>query len=76
MTKTRIVQSLLKENFEFKKLYEEHASFEKELETLSKKKYVDDSDEVTKKILQKKKLSGRDRMEQLIHEYEKKNTTN
>ena len=70
VSRNHVIKKILKENFEFRKLSEEHEEFETKLETLAKKKYVDEQDEHTKKTLQKKKLSGKDRMEELIAEYE------
>jgi len=68
--RTHTIQELIRTNFEFKQLYKEHESLEKKLDELSKVKFVSINDEKTKKELQKKKLVGRDRMEQILRQHQ------
>ena len=67
---TNTIQELIKNNFEYKQLHKEHEKLEVKLFELSKKKFVSVEDEQTKKQLQKKKLVGRDRMEQILREHQ------
>jgi uncharacterized protein YdcH (DUF465 family) len=64
------IQELIKTNFEFKQLYKEHETLEDRLDQISKLKFVSEDDETKKKELQKKKLLGRDRMEEILRQYE------
>lgn len=50
-------------------LYQEHVFFEKELEELEKKTQLSDEDEFQIKALKKKKLMGRDRIENILRKY-------
>jgi len=51
---------------ELKKLWEEHLEFEEQLERFNRRVYLSAAEEVERKTLQKKKLQGRDRMEQIL----------
>lgn len=67
---TKTVQELIKKNFEFKTLHKQHETLETKLSELSKAKFVSPEDEQLKKELQKKKLVGRDRMEQILRQHQ------
>jgi uncharacterized protein YdcH (DUF465 family) len=64
------IQELIRTNFEFKQLHREHETLEQKLDQLSKLKFISKEDEASKKQLQKKKLVGRDRMEQILRQHE------
>lgn len=68
-----IVKKLLELNEEFKKLYNEHFELEKKIAEFDSKHYLSPEEELERKRLQKLKLSGKDRMFQIINEYKKKN---
>ena len=59
-------QSLLKENDTFRKLYEEHEKYERQLKELDKVRYLTPEQEMQRKTVQKLKLSGKDRMARMI----------
>ena len=63
-------EELIRTNFEFKQLYKEHEKLETKLEEITKLKFVSREDENLKKELQKKKLVGRDRMEEILRQHE------
>ncbi len=67
---SKIIQDLVKTNFEFKQLHKEHETLEVKIDELAHKKYVSDEEEKLKKELQKKKLVGRDRMEEILRQYQ------
>ncbi len=67
---TNAVQELIKKNFEFKQLHKEHEVLENKLIELSKLKFISADGELQKKELQKKKLVGRDRMEEILRQYQ------
>lgn len=50
-------------------LYEEHLDFEKELEKLENKPYLTPEEEMSLRELKKKKLAGRDKMENILRKY-------
>ena len=69
-----INQDLLKKvrtgNDEFRKLYDEHLSLKSRVEELNKMKYLTPEQEMEKKTIQKKKLQQKDRMNEIVGEYE------
>ena len=50
----------------FRKLYEEHQLFEKQLQQLDSVSFLSDEQEMERKKIQKMKLAGKDEMEQII----------
>jgi uncharacterized protein len=61
-----LIESLKKESKEFSQLMKEHKEFEERLEELNKLKYLTPEQEVEKKKIQKLKLKGKDRMNEII----------
>lgn len=61
-----LVGRLVSENPRFRKLYEEHQFFEKELVQLDGKNHLDSGEEFERKKIQKMKLSGKDEMERIL----------
>lgn len=66
----KIVQKLVSSNFEFKQLHREHETLENKINEITKQKFVSDKEDKLRKELQKKKLSGRDRMEEILREFQ------
>lgn len=64
--KMELIESLKKENKEFSQLMNEHKEFEERLEELNKLKYLTPEQEIEKKKIQKLKLKGKDRMNEII----------
>lgn len=58
-----LVQRLLRENEEFRKLYDEHVSLEQDLEAIYSLKYFPPEVEMRIKEIKKRKLGCKDRME-------------
>ena len=65
-TESAVFQSLLKESDTFRKLYDEHIKYERQLEELDKVRYLTPEQEMQRKTIQKLKLSGKDRMARMI----------
>ena len=63
-----LIKKLIEENPRYRKLYEEHLFFEKELERFNQKRFLIPEEEVERKKLQKLKLAGKDEMEQILRE--------
>ena len=61
-----VVEQLVNENPRFRKLYEEHEIFEKELEQLVDRPHLTPEDEVQRKKIQKLKLAGKDEMNKIL----------
>ncbi len=59
---------------ELKTLWEEHLEFEEQLECFNKRPYLSPTEEMERKMLQKKKLKGRDRIERILVKLRKSET--
>ncbi len=68
-----LVEKLRKEDEEFDRLFMEHQALEKQLEEISELKFPNPQEELEKKRLQKIKLSGKDRMAEILLSYKEKN---
>jgi uncharacterized protein len=64
-----LIQSLLSQDAELKRYYEEHLELERQLAEFNRKLYLTPEQEVEKKALQKKKLSGKDRIMEILDKY-------
>jgi uncharacterized protein YdcH (DUF465 family) len=62
----QVVEQLVNENSRFRKLYEEHEFFEKELQQLEGRPRLNSDDEVQRKKIQKLKLAGKDEMNKIL----------
>jgi len=67
-----LIDRLIPENEELGKLVREHKEFESQLEELKKRLYLSDEENREKRRLQKIKLAGRDRIEQILRDYRAK----
>ena len=76
MKEQEIVDSLARENSEFKKLMEEHHSLEDMLSEMDKKVYLSAEEEIERKKLQKQKLLKKDKMAELIRDFRKSHLLN
>jgi uncharacterized protein YdcH (DUF465 family) len=61
-------KTLLAGNEDFRKLYEEHEKYEKQLDELDRNRYLTPEQEIQRKTIQKLKLSGKDRMSLMIRQ--------
>jgi uncharacterized protein YdcH (DUF465 family) len=67
-----LIDELIPENEELGKLVKEHKEFESQLDELKKRLYLSDEENREKRRLQKEKLAGRDRIEQILRDYRAK----
>lgn len=72
MNDNEIAEILKNENEEYKRLDEEHRLFKIRLAEIDKKKFLTTEEETERKIIQKQKLTQKDRMAALIREYKNK----
>jgi uncharacterized protein YdcH (DUF465 family) len=63
-----IIKTLLESSEEFKGLFREHLDLEEKLAALDSIHYLSPEQEIERKRIQKLKLKGRDRMEDLIQQ--------
>ena len=68
--KFELYERISKENMEFKKLFDEHIRFEQDLEALYSLKYIPPEVDARIKEIKKRKLFGKERMEQIIASYQ------
>lgn len=64
-----LIQKLCEENPRFRKLYEEHVIFDKQLRVMDDRVYLSPEEEMDRRRMQKLKLSGKDEMEMILREY-------
>jgi uncharacterized protein len=62
---------LLKENEGFRRLAEEHQSYDQQLEDLSNKHFLSEEEKLLEKTLKKKKLILKDQMYCMVQKYRK-----
>jgi uncharacterized protein len=71
MEEKEIIDRMLREDAEFKKIYTRHQNYERKLDEFKKKKFLTEKEEIEEKELKKKKLAEKDRMYFLINEFRK-----
>jgi len=65
-----LLEKVQGENEEFKKLYQEHLDLKHRVVELNKMNFLTPELELEKKTVQKQKLKGKDRMTQIIEQYQ------
>jgi hypothetical protein len=66
-----LIDRLMPENEELQKLVKKHKEFEAQLEEFNRRLYLSEEQNREKKRIQKLKLAGRDRIEQILRDYRK-----
>jgi len=64
-----LIRSLIDQDDELKRYYEEHLELERQLETLQHKHYLTPEEDLEKKRIQKIKLAGKDRIMEILGRY-------
>ncbi len=64
-----LIKRLVEENDELRVLMEDHKELERQLMTIQQKRHLTPGEEVERKNLQKMKLAGRDRIEEILSGY-------
>ncbi len=67
-----LIEKLADKDPELKKFWEEHNEFERQLEEFNRRPYLTTAETMERKRLQKLKLAGRDKMEQILAKYRQK----
>lgn len=63
-----VIRNLLEGNEEFRNLFQEHETLEGKLAALDSMHYLSPQQEMERRQMQKMKLRGRDRMEEIMHQ--------
>ena len=64
-----LIAQLVKENETLRRYVEEHRQYEKQLEAYRKRLHLSAEEGMQRRRIQKLKLAGRDRIEQILAEY-------
>jgi len=64
-----LIAEVAKENEELKKLWEEHLEYKRKIGDLDGRPYLTAEQEIERKRLQKYKLAGKDRIEEIVRPY-------
>jgi uncharacterized protein len=67
-----LIDQLLERDPELKKYVDEHRDYEKLLEEFNRRPYLTAAETMERKRLQKLKLAGRDRIEQILAQHRQK----
>ncbi|HNQ85059.1 MAG TPA: DUF465 domain-containing protein [Deltaproteobacteria bacterium] len=68
-TDLKLIRKLIPKDRELKVLWDEHLDYEEKLEQLNKRRYLSTEEEIRRKELQKLKLHGKDRIEEILRRY-------
>ncbi|RLB00819.1 MAG: DUF465 domain-containing protein [Deltaproteobacteria bacterium] len=66
-----LIRKLLPNDEELRRLWTEHLDLEKKLDQFNKKHYLSSEEEMKRKEIQKLKLAGKDRIEEILSKYRK-----
>ena len=67
-----LIEQLTDRDPELKKFWDDHLEYERQLEGFNRRPYLTAAETMERKRLQKLKLAGRDRMEQILAKYRQK----
>ncbi len=67
----QLITKIIPDSPELKKLWEEHLDYKVKLEEFNKKKYLSAEDELKRREIQKLKLAGKDRIEDILRMHRK-----
>ena len=73
--KDSLKEKLIKENKQFRRLYNKHQDYEQRLEELSRRLHLNEKEGLKEKNLKKQKLLLKDKMEKMLKEYKQKVTS-
>ncbi len=72
---TELMEQLLRDNAEYRRLAEEHHSYDTQLESLSSKHFLNEEEQLQEKTLKKKKLLLKDQMYLMVQKIRKEMET-
>jgi len=65
----QLIRKLIPKDKELKALWDEHQDYEEKLEQLNRRRYLSTEEEMRRKEIQKLKLHGKDKIEQILRKY-------
>jgi uncharacterized protein YdcH (DUF465 family) len=68
-TDLQLIRKLIPKDKELKRLWDEHQGYEEKLEQLNKRRYLSTEEEMRRKEIQKLKLHGKDKIEEILRKY-------
>lgn len=68
-TDLQLIRKLIPKDKELKRLWDEHLDYEEKLDQLNKRRYLSTEEEMRRKEIQKIKLHGKDRIEEILRRY-------
>ena len=69
VARDHLVAELIEQDIEFRSLFKQHQELEAQLEEFGRRKYLNTDESMERKRIQKVKLQGKDRMEELLRRY-------
>jgi uncharacterized protein YdcH (DUF465 family) len=76
MKEEEVIQTLKRENEEFRRLYQEHRDLDSQLLEFNKKAYLTAEEEAEMHRIKKEKLYKKDKIADIIREYKKQHVVN
>ena len=70
----KVREELIRENFEFRKLHNEHLNLDNQVREMTKRKIRTPEEELHRKQLQVEKLKAKDRMEDILRAHRRAET--
>jgi uncharacterized protein YdcH (DUF465 family) len=68
-TDLQLIRKLIPKDKDLKGLWDEHQGYEEKLEQLNKRRYLSTEEEIRRKEIQKLKLQGKDKIEEILRKY-------
>lgn len=68
-TDLQLIRKIIPKNQELKQLWDEHLDYEEKLDQFNKRRYLSTEEEIRRKELQKLKLQGKDKIEEILRTY-------
>ena len=68
-TDLQLIRKLIPKDKDLKRLWDEHLEYEEKLDQLNKRRYLSTEEEMRRKEIQKLKLHGKDRIEEILRRY-------
>ena len=65
----KLIEKVIGQDKELERYVKEHISFEKKLDEYTKRPYLTPEEELERKKIQKLKLAGRDKLEEILAKY-------
>ena len=68
-TDLQLIRKIIPRDQDLKRLWDEHLDYEEKLGQFNKRRYLSTEEEVRRKELQKLKLQGKDKIEEILRKY-------